>query len=165
MFPVPANKPSPMTTPSFQQPISPMAQSSNLFTQGPVNFAHPNALQGPYQTPLDPQSEWQFRNWARTSNIPYPEKYKSIDEYISDPHADYDLRGYWQAQQAGNPMAIRAPNQHFPDYWKTPYHEAFSNESKWAAAGAPHWNDKNQLISPVGSVVFDENKKSKGGSK
>lgn len=148
-------KPSPMTAGLEKQAIQPIQPQANLFAP------RAQSTLGPYQTNLNPQDEWNFRSWARTNNIPFPEKYSSIDQYIDDPKADYDLRGYWQAQQAGNPMAMRAANLHFPDYWKTPYHESFSNESKYAGAGAPRWNEKNQLISPVGSVVFDENKRGK----
>ena len=147
-------KPTPMTAGLEKQAVQPIAPQANLFA------ARPQATLGPYQTALSPQDEWNFRSWARTNNIPFPEKYKSIDEYINDPKADYDLRGYWQAQQAGNPMAMRAPNLHFPDYWKTPYHQTFSNESKYAGAGTPSWKD-DKLISPIGSVLYDENKRKK----
>ena len=48
---------------------------------------------------------------------------------------------------------------HFPDFWKTPYHESFSAESQWAdPAKAPKWNAQDQLVLPDGTVVFDEKK-------
>jgi hypothetical protein len=61
----------------------------------------------------------------------------------------------------GNPKASSAvdPNDgrmHYPDFWKTPLHQTFSNESQWAPANAPAWNDQDQLVSQGGIVVFDD---------
>ncbi len=98
-----------------------------------------------------------FRAWVRQNSIPF------------DPNAaisDYDMRGFWLALQNKDPKALTAinPNDkqlHFPDYWKTPYHESFSNESQWAdPAKAPRWNEQDQLVTPKGQVVFDERKRS-----
>jgi hypothetical protein len=74
---------------------------------------------------------------------------------------DYDMRGYYRALLAGDPRAQSNidPNDqrmHYPDYWKTPTHETFSNESQWATPNAPAWNELDQLISPAGRVVFDD---------
>jgi hypothetical protein len=98
--------------------------------------------------------EPQFRQWVKDNKVPF------------DPDAkgptDYDMRGFWQALQADDPKAKSAidPNDqrlHYPDYWKTPYHETFSNESQWAdPKTAPAWNDKDQLVSPDGKVLFDD---------
>ena len=72
------------------------------------------------------------------------------------------MRGFYKAMLAGNSMATSAVNPndqklHYPDYWKTPYHKSFSNESQWAdPAKAPRWNEKDQLVMPDGTVVFDE---------
>jgi hypothetical protein len=45
---------------------------------------------------------------------------------------------------------------HFPDFWKTPLHQTFSNESQWAPPTAPQWTPNDQLAQPNGRVLFDE---------
>ena len=69
------------------------------------------------------------------------------------------MRGFYKALQNGDEMAKTAVDPHdkqihFPDYWKTPYHETFSNESQWATKGAPSWNDQDQLVLPNGTILF-----------
>lgn len=111
-----------------------------------------------YNTPLPADQEAQFRQWVQQNSVPF------------DPNeaaSDYDMRGFWKALQAGDPIAKSAvdPNDkqmHYPDYWKTPYHETFSAESQWADPGkAPKWNDKDQLVMPDGTVIFDDRKRPK----
>lgn len=104
-----------------------------------------DAKPGPYVTRLAPADEQKFQSWVKQNKIPWQD----------DPKADYDMRGFWQAQQKGDPEAKRAANLHFPDTYKTPYHRSFSNESKYALSNAPHWKG-NKLIDSKGSVVFDE---------
>jgi hypothetical protein len=105
-----------------------------------------------YTTDLGPH-EPMFQDWVKQNNIPFDP---------SVPVSDYDMRGFWKALQEGDPRAQQAINpndnqMHFPDYWKTPYHESFSAESQWAdPAKAPKWNEKDQLILPDGTVIFDE---------
>lgn len=104
-----------------------------------------------YSTTLNPQSEAQFRTWLAANKVPF------------DPNAklaDYDMRGFWLALQAKDATAASAVNPydqkiHYPDRWKTPYHETFSAESQWAKPGAPSWNKSDQLVMPSGQVVFD----------
>lgn len=110
------------------------------------------AKKGDYQTPLNAGSEQKFREWVKANKIPFDPKSKV---------SDYDMRGFWLALQAKDPIAVSAinPNDkhlHYPDYWKTPYHQSFSNESQWATPGAPSWNKKDQLVLPSGKVIFDE---------
>lgn len=110
-----------------------------------------------YATQLEPHEEQAFRAWVQENNVPFD----------SSPQADYDMRGFWKALMAKDPRAATAVNpndkaMHYPDYWKTPYHESFSNESQWATDKAPSWNDKDQLVSPAGAVVFDEKAKARG---
>lgn len=110
------------------------------------------AQPGPYQTPLSPEEEARFRYWIQANRVPFnPNNLAS----------DYDMRGFWKALQAGDPRATTAINpvdqrMHFPDVWKTPYHQSFSNQSQYALPNAPHWNDQDQLIDANGNVVFDE---------
>jgi hypothetical protein len=71
------------------------------------------------------------------------------------------MRGFWKGLQDADTQAKSAvdPNDgklHYPDYWKTPYHETFSNQSKWANEKAPRWTDDDKLITPDGRVLFDD---------
>src|ERR1700744_1511414 len=106
-----------------------------------------------FSTPLSPPQEQQFRQWVSTKKVPFDP---------SDPTPDYDMRGFWKALQTGDKRAQTAidPNDgkmHFPDYWKTPYSATFSAESQWAnPKTAPKWNDKDQLVTPSGTVVYDD---------
>lgn len=105
-----------------------------------------------YNTDLG-EHEPAFQQWVQQNKIPFD---------VSAPVSDYDMRGFWLALQTGDPKAKSAVNpndkrMHFPDYWKTPYHETFSAESQWADPNkAPNWNEKDQLVAPDGSVVHDE---------
>lgn len=91
-----------------------------------------------------------FQDWVTRSKVPWQDL----------PTADYDMRGYWQAQQANDPQARTTQSQfdgrmHFPDTFKTPYHRTFSRESKYALPNAPYWNE-NRLIDDQGNIVADE---------
>ena len=106
-----------------------------------------------YNTMLDPGQEQFFRQWVAQNKVPF-------DPDATTPQ-DYDMRGFYQALQQGNPRAVSAvdPNDsqmHYPDYWKTPLHQTFSNESQWAPANAPVWNAQDQLVTQGGRVVFDD---------
>lgn len=106
-----------------------------------------------YNTTLDPAQEKAFGAWVSQNNVPFD---------ITAPVSDYDMRGFWQALQAGDSRAKSAVNPndqqiHYPDYWKTPYHKTFSAESQWAdPKKAPVWNEQDQLVLPNGSVIYDE---------
>ncbi len=105
-----------------------------------------------YNTPLAPPAEKQFQDWVKEKEIPFD---------TQAPVSDYDMRGFYQAYTAGDPRARRGLNasdgtMHFPDYWKTPYHESFSNECQWAVPHAPAWNSLDQLVDQNGRIVFDE---------
>lgn len=106
-----------------------------------------------YSTPLSTDQELAFRRWAQQNKVPFDPDAKI---------ADYDMRGFWKALQAKDPRAVSAvdPNDqrlHYPDYWKTPYHETFSAESQWADPHrAPHWTDDDKLVTPDGRVIFDD---------
>jgi hypothetical protein len=104
-----------------------------------------------FNTDLGPR-ETEFRQWVQQNKVPF--------QFDPGPQ-DYDMRGFWQALMSGDPRAVSAidPNDqrlHYPDYWKTPYHETFSNESQWAAPNAPRWNDKDQLVAADGTILFDD---------
>jgi hypothetical protein len=105
-----------------------------------------------YNTDLG-DHEGAFQQWVHKNKIPF-----DVSAHVSD----YDMRGFWLALQTGDPVAHSAVNKndgrvHFPDRWKTPYHKSFSAESQWAdPSKAPNWNEKDQLVMPDGSVVYDE---------
>lgn len=108
-----------------------------------------------YDTKLDPMQEMAFRQWTRDNKVPFDSNAQN---------QDYDMRGFYQGLQQGDPRAQSAvdPNDnrlHYPDTWKTPYHETFSADSQYANKDAPQWNDKDQLIDPSGRVVFDDRRK------
>lgn len=122
------------------------------------NMAYAKPSDTNYQTQLKPQEEAQFRNWLATNQVPF------------DPDApaqDYDMRGFWAGLNAGDPHAQTGMNAndgklHYTDWWKTPYHHSFSNDSQWATPMAPHWNERDQLVMPMnGAVRFDERKQNR----
>ena len=105
-----------------------------------------------YTTDLG-DAEPQFQQWVTQNKVPF-------DPKRTTPQ-DYDMRGFYQGLQNGDARAKSAidPNDgkmHYPDYWKTPYHETFSAQSQWAAPNAPQWNDKDQLVGADGAVLFDD---------
>jgi hypothetical protein len=106
-----------------------------------------NSDSDPYRTSLSANEEQNFRKWITDNKIPFdPDEAKP----------DYDMRGFWQALQAGDPRAKRDEQTfHFPDIWKTPRHKTFSNESIYATPDAPHW-EGNKLIDKNGKVIIDE---------
>jgi hypothetical protein len=106
-------------------------------------YAHnaPFARGAPYRTVLSPEDEKAFQAWAKRSGQA---------DYINNPQADYDLRGYWQEfKPTGRP-------EFFTDTYKTPYDTTFSYLSKYATPNCPfHWSDGATLIDiRDGSVVF-----------
>lgn len=129
-----------------------------MMLQGQVSENHEappraDALPGPYQTKLEPQHEAKFQSWVKDNKIPWKD----------EPKADYDMRGYYKDNIAKGDD-VRKMSQfdnkpHFPDTYKTPYHESFSNESQYAdKAKAPHW-EGDKLINNDGSLRKDETPK------
>ena len=66
-----------------------------------------------YNTSLPQMDEFQFRNWVAQNRVPF------------DPNAtapqDYDMRGFYQGLQQGNPKAATGVNpndnqMHYSDY-------------------------------------------------
>jgi hypothetical protein len=111
------------------------------------------ARQGNYWTKLPPDQEAQFRQWVKQNNVDFdPDEDKP----------DYDMRGFWQALQRGDPRATTGVNKndkqiHYDDYWKTPYDASFSSGSQWAIQGkAPSWVDNRKLVLPNGRVMYDD---------
>lgn len=91
----------------------------------------------PYQSNV--KNPFTFADWASRNKVP-------VDLSKS---SDYDMTGFYNAQQEGNPSAKSGVSPidnriHFSDAFKTPAHETFSNESIYATAGAPHWEGNSQ---------------------
>ena len=108
---------------------------------------------GQFNTPLDQLDEMAFRVWLQQNNVPFNPDAK-------EPQ-DYDMRGFYRAMQQQQPIAKSAidPNDnrlHYPDFFKTPIHETFSNESQFAPEDAPRWNDRDQLVTVGGRILFDD---------
>lgn len=112
----------------------------------------PRVLPQDYNTALPQMDEFQFRNWLQQNNVPFNPNTGATD---------YDMRGFYQAAQQGQPGLSTAVNPndgmlHYPDRFKTPSHRSFSNESQWAGKDAPQWIDDSRLAAPNGRIVFDE---------
>lgn len=111
-----------------------------------------------FDTKLDPIRELMFRQWVSDNKVPF------------NPNAqgptDYDMRGYYQGLQNGNPMARPTEinpndnNPHYTDYYKTPLHQSFSSGSQWAGPNAPQWINDHQLASQSGRILLDEHQAS-----
>lgn len=120
------------------------------------NLAYALTPKTGYQTKLNAQEQMNFYKWIADNKVPYDRS----------PQADYDMPGFWKALQNGDPRAVSAINpndnrMHYPDFWKTPYHQTFSNESQWAIPSqAPAWNQQDQLVLPNGQIVYDERSQS-----
>jgi hypothetical protein len=123
----------------------------------PANLQRNQAFLNPaaptvYNTALAPPQEAAFRQWVTANQVPFNPAL---------PVSDYDMRGFWQALQQGNPIAQGAidPNDqkmHYPDYWKTPYAATFSAESQWAdPRTAPQWTGDLYHL-PDGTVLWDD---------
>lgn len=136
--------------PATRTETKPAAATPAPVTPKPAPSSTGQLKPGGYTTKLQPADETKFQTWAKEKKVPWQDT----------PTADYDMRGYWQSMQAGDPNAKQQLSEfdkkpHFPDTWKTPYHKTFSNESKYAPKDAPHW-DGNRLIDKNGKVVADE---------
>lgn len=130
--------------------FGPIKKPPSDFYERNKNYAKPAPPEG-YLTKLSPEDEQKFQEWVKNNDIPFD----------PSPKADYDMRGFWKSLQTKDGHASTGidPNDgklHFTDYFKTPYHETFSRESKWATKDAPEWNNKDQLVDKNGKVIFDD---------
>jgi hypothetical protein len=115
------------------------------------NMAYANPQWQQQLAQLTPEQETAFLAWVKSNKVPFDP---------SDPTPDYDMRGFYQGVMSGDPKAQSGFNPatqslHYPDYYKTPYHESFSAESQYATEGAPTWQD-DKLVSPSGKVIFQD---------
>jgi hypothetical protein len=125
-----------------------------------LSYAKP----GSYVTKLPPDQETEFRKWVSDNKIPNETASGKADPTFTAGDQTYDMRGYWLAMKNGDSRAKRDGNTyHFPDIWKTPYHQSFSNESQYATTDAPRW-DGNRLVDKSGKVVFEEGAPAEAGA-
>ena len=111
--------------------------------------------------------ETRFQAWAKENKIPGETASGKEDPTFSAADNTYDMRGYWKKYAAEGKTAggINPADKkwHFTDEFKTPYHETFSAESKYALPSAPHWqgSDKEgwKLVDKNGKVIKDETPK------
>jgi hypothetical protein len=107
---------------------------------------------GPFITPLHERTQLPFKEWVRMNKVPYD----------PSPYADYDMPGFYLASMGGDPRAKSSISEydkkmHYPDYWKTPYHQTFSNESQYALADtAPYWKNNQLFDRETGEMLADE---------
>lgn len=118
-----------------------------------TNFLSGTAKPGPYKTALPMLDEMKFQGWVKANNVPFDDS----------PQSDYDMRGFWKAAQNGDRRASTQVNpsdnrMHFPDVWKTPYHQSFSSESVYATPRAANWQG-DKLTDRLGTVLVDETPK------
>lgn len=108
----------------------------------------------PYHTRLTSDEQQQFTKWVLKNGAPYD----------NTKYSDYDMPGFWKALTDPNDAehAIAQANQseydktmHYPDYWKTPYHDTMSTESKYATGLEPSWFG-NRLIDQGGWIQADQ---------
>ena len=128
----------------------------NFLYERNKQYVAPGTSELDFMTHLGPDEEQAFRQWVSDNRVPFDVNNTDVQ--------DYDMRGFWQGLMTGNPHARTGvdPNDqrmHFSDYWKTPYHESFSAESKFAGSNAPMWNELDQLVAPDGTVIFDDRQK------
>lgn len=106
-----------------------------------------------FNTPLDSLDEAKFRQWLVDNKVPF-----NPNVVVSD----YDMRGYWQAHERGQPMAADTQmnandgKPHYTDYYKTPFHQTFSQDSQWSEPNSPFWFNDHQLGTDNGRVLYDE---------
>jgi hypothetical protein len=93
-----------------------------------LNFEQSDVNYDPYNTQLSPEQEILFRKW-KNQFAP------------NDSGIDYDFRGAFLSG-----LKPDANNGHWPDTYKKPNHQTFSNESKYAQMRpdiAGNWTGEN----------------------
>jgi hypothetical protein len=127
-------------------------QGQPLFTEeGPEHLAAalkhnlPFATKGPFQTALAPHEEAAFRTWVAQNKVPFDPEEKM---------PDYDMRGFWKAQQTGQTEPWKGQGSHFPDTFKTPADTTFSAESKYAKKAPFVWKGNDLIDLSTGQLIF-----------
>ena len=93
-------------------------------------------------TPLSPAEEAAYRAWMQQIGHTAAAGYHVTPDFTG---TDYDYRGYFKKH---GPKQMKK-GEHFPDEFKKPGHEFFSNESKYAvgadAARAGSWQGETYI--------------------
>jgi hypothetical protein len=116
-------------------------------------FTAPGTSELNMTTQLSEPDEAAFRQWVAANNVPFTPTAPSARTTTCAASGRACSAAIPRAKTGIDPNDQRL---HFTDTWKTPYHESFSGESKFAAPGAPSWNDQDQLVAPGGRVMFDD---------
>lgn len=92
---------------------------------------------GEFNTALSPEEETSFQGWLKTSG-----RERDL--------ADYDMRGFWKSGES------QSENEHFPDTYKKPNHETFSDESIYSNKEHPggHWS--GDIYTPANAMNNEE---------
>lgn len=97
-----------------------------------------------YNTPSSAENQQRFKNWTDLAT-------KTMGVDTSDLY-DYDMQGYWL--NGGSAQTLK-PGMHFPDTYKKPSHETFSNQSIYHGTPSPYggtWQggtwDQNDKFQP-----------------
>lgn len=97
-----------------------------------------------FNTKLSPSEEQQYQKWLT-------KKSQTEGRDISLDQFNYDMRGFWKSN------GQQADNGHFPDTFKKPNHETFSDESQYngkklrdgTIAQGGHWDGNTFTPSPL----------------
>ena len=80
-----------------------------------------------FNTPLSDEDAGRFQNWANVAK-------RATGINVGDLY-DYDMRGYWLNGGHAQPLV---KGMHFPDTYKKPSHETFSDQSIYHGTMAPN---------------------------
>jgi hypothetical protein len=116
-------------------PIAGTVSGSDVFAQAPA----PTPPTPPETTPLAPDQEAAFQQWAQASGI----------GDVDHPDSHYDYRGLFLALH-GQPIPVSA-DRHFPDTFKQHGHPTFSVESQYSTGpyDGGTWNGEEFVPPPV----------------
>lgn len=98
---------------------APAPQEQKVAPDAPVPYTRDM-----FRTKLDPVEEQLFKRWYSKVS-----KRLGISEDPDAPEHHYDYRGYWRKEGRNVPAIFMGRNWHFPDTYKTPWHETFSTDS------------------------------------
>ena len=136
---------------------APSASAQPLQPPAAVASSRPPFVQPPNaSTTLSDNDEMRFQSWLRSNKVNFDPR------SAPGQPTDYDMRGFWQRQQQGDPLAQNRvdPNDnrmHYPDVWKTPSHETFGAESMYSTSpNAPQWVNDRQMATPDARLTFGQ---------
>jgi hypothetical protein len=114
----------------------------------PTQNGDPLDFSGQYNTPLPPQGEAAFQNWTQQQS-------QALGRNVANDNYDYDLRGWWQANQGASMSGA-----HLTDQFKKPNHPTFSDESQYSGVDGQQGGhsdvqpDKSYAFTPSATTPF-----------